>query len=65
MHHYSIVCKDEIHKDGVLMTPEEIVEALQIADMIAEFTLMGPDESVEMPDTIKTSEQFINWLHSL
>ncbi len=60
MHTYTHDIKG-IYKDGELMTPQEIVNELQISDMLAEFSIMVNQETIEIPKNIRTSDDFISW----
>jgi hypothetical protein len=63
MNEYTIKCQEEIHCNGKLMTPEEIVIHLQLADTMASFFIQEKSEKIKIPrDAMESKEAFIKWI---
>ena len=63
MNDYKILHQEEIHCNGKLMTPEEIVIKLQSADTMASFIEQGKLEAIEIPrDAMESKEAFLKWI---
>tara|TARA_R110000850_G_scaffold276768_1_gene420171 strand:+ start:112 stop:312 length:201 start_codon:yes stop_codon:yes gene_type:complete len=63
MNVYTVVCGDEIHCNGVLMMPHEIIEMLTKAEELASIVLLDTKDKVEIPKkAIKSQEAFMAWL---
>lgn len=64
MNMYSLLHGEEIHCNGVLMSPEEIILKLQKADMLADMILQGTIEDVKVPAEVMNSKQaFVKWIN--